>query len=215
MYKEILNKFVDKNIAILGFGREGKSTYKFLRRFFPDVKLTIVDKNINISSDSIFNDDKNVLFKLGDDYLSNLDDFDIIVKSSGISLNYIDNKNIIERVVSQYSLVLENCNYNIIGVTGTKGKSTTSSLLYKVFKDNGKKTLLLGNIGVPIFDYIDEIDEDTIVVLELSAYQLEYIKKAPKVSILLNLYEEHLDYFGSKDKYFNAKLNILNKQKQE
>ena len=215
MYKEILNKFVDKNIAILGFGREGKSTYKFLRRFFPDVKLTIVDKNINISSDSIFNDDKNVLFKLGDDYLSNLDDFDIIVKSSGISLNYIDNKNIIERVVSQYSLVLENCNYNIIGVTGTKGKSTTSSLLYKVFKDNGKKTLLLGNIGVPIFDYIDEIDEDTIVVLELSAYQLEYIKKAPKVSILLNLYEEHLDYFGSKDKYFNAKLNILNKQNED
>ena len=81
MYKEILDKFINKNIAILGFGREGKSTYKFLRRFFPDVKLTIVDKNINISSDSIFNDDKNVLFELGDNYLSNLDDFDIIVKS--------------------------------------------------------------------------------------------------------------------------------------
>ena len=215
MYKEILDNFINKNIAILGFGREGKSTYKFLRRFFPDVKLTIVDKNINISNDDIFLEDKNVLFKLGEDYLSNLDDFDIIVKSSGISLNHIDNKNIIERVVSQYSLVLENCNYNIVGVTGTKGKSTTSSLLYKVFKDNGKKTLLLGNIGVPIFDYIDEIDEDTIVVLELSAYQLEYIKKAPHISILLNLYEEHLDYFGSKDKYFNAKLNILNKQNED
>ena len=211
MWDRIIEKFKNKNIAILGFGREGISTYKFLRRYLNE-KITILDKNESIKENDIFNGDNNVSFVLGDSYMDSLDDYDIIVKSSGISLNHMDNASFIDKVVSQYSLLLEDTDLFVIGITGTKGKSTTSTLLYDVIKDQNPNTVLMGNIGIPFFDMVDQINKDTIIVSEFSAYQLELIKKAPHISILLNLYEEHLDYFGSKEKYFNSKLNILKKQ---
>ena len=214
MYDRIIEKFKNKNIAILGFGREGISTYKFLRKYLNE-KITIVDKNTSVKDNEIFNGDSNVYFDLGDNYLDNLNSYDIIVKSSGISLNHIDNSSFIDKVVSQYSLLLEDTDLFVIGITGTKGKSTTSTLLYEVIKDQNPNTILMGNIGIPFFDMVDQINKDTIIVSEFSAYQLELIKKAPHISILLNLYEEHLDYFGSKEKYFNSKLNILRKQNNE
>ena len=87
-----------------------------------------------------------------------------------------------------------------IGVTGTKGKSTTSSLIYKIIEDQKKDALLLGNIGIPVFDYIDTIKEDIILVLEMSSHQLEYMKLSPNIAILLNIYEEHLDHYESLEK---------------
>ena len=211
MWDKIIEKFKNKSIAILGFGREGLSTYKFLRKYL-DEKITILDKNESIKENPIFKGDKNTSFVLGNSYMDNLNDYDIIVKSSGISLNHIDNSSFIDKVVSQYSLLLEDTDLFVIGITGTKGKSTTSTLLYEVIKDQNENTILMGNIGIPFFDMLDKINKDTILVTELSAYQLELIKKAPHISILLNLYEEHLDYFESKEKYFNSKLNILKKQ---
>ena len=211
MWDKIIEKFKNKSIAILGFGREGLSTYKFLRKYL-DEKITILDKNESIKENPIFKEDSNVSFVLGNSYMDNLNDYDIIVKSSGISLNHMDNSSFIQKIVSQYSLLLEDTDLFVIGITGTKGKSTTSTLLYEVIKDQNDNTILMGNIGIPFFDMLDKINKDTILVTELSAYQLELIKKAPHISILLNLYEEHLDYFGSKEKYFNSKLNILKKQ---
>ena len=211
MWDKIIEKFKNKSIAILGFGREGLSTYKFLRKYL-DEKITILDKNESIKENPIFKEDSNVSFVLGNSYMDNLNDYDIIVKSSGISLNHMDNSSFIQKIVSQYSLLLEYTDLFVIGITGTKGKSTTSTLLYEVIKDQNDNTILMGNIGIPFFDMLDKINKDTILVTELSAYQLELIKKAPHISILLNLYEEHLDYFGSKEKYFNSKLNILKKQ---
>ena len=101
-----------------------------------------------------------------------------------------------------------------IGVTGTKGKSTTSSLIYKIIEDQKKDALLLGNIGIPVFDYIDTIKEDIILVLEMSSHQLEYMKLSPNIAILLNIYEEHLDHYSSLDKYIEAKCNIYRFQNE-
>lgn len=212
MLDKIIEKFKNKNIAILGFGREGRSTYKFIRANLKNEKITILDKNNIVKEDQIFKNDQNIEFILGDKYLDNLDNFDIIVKTPGISLHNIDTTKIIDKIVSQCSLLLEYTDFKTIAVTGTKGKSTTSTLIYEVIKAQNNNTYLMGNIGIPIFDSIDSFNKDSILVLELSAYQLEYIKKSPHISILLNLYQEHLDYFKTLDNYYNAKLNILRHQ---
>ncbi len=214
MLDKIIEKFKNKNIAILGFGREGRSTYKFLRSNLKDEKITILDKNNTKKDDEIFKIDQNIEFILGDNYLNNLDNFDIIVKTPGISLHNIDTTKIINKIVSQCSLLLECTDFKTIAVTGTKGKSTTSTLIYEVIKAQNDNVFLMGNIGIPIFDYIDNFNKDSILVLELSAYQLEYIKKSPHISILLNLYQEHLDYFKTLDNYYNSKLNILRNQNE-
>ncbi len=105
-------------------------------------------------------------------------------------------------------MFIQNFRNQIIGITGTKGKSTTSSLLFKILQDQGKEVVLLGNIGKPAFDYWDKITDHTFVVFELSAHQLEYTKFSPAYAILLNLFPEHLDYFRTENHYFDAKFNI-------
>ena len=208
---KILEKFANKKIAILGFGKEGISSYKFLTKHLNNLDITIIDKNEKIKDMDIFNN--NTKFNLGNDYLSNIEEFDIILKTPGIDVSSIPS--IKEKIVSQVSLLLECTNYNIIGITGTKGKSTTSSLIYKIIKDQNDSTFLLGNIGNPIFDYIDEFNDDSNLVVELSAHQLEYVTSSPHISILLNLFEEHLDFFHDKEKYYLAKLNIFKYKNEE
>ena len=203
---EIIDYIKDKEIAILGFGREGRSTYNFIRKYLKDKEITIIDMNEQISKD--FND-KYVKFVLGDDYLNCLDKYELIIKTPGISLKDID---INCNITSQLELTLEYYKDQIIGITGTKGKSTTSSLIYQILKDQGYDVYLLGNIGIPIFDYIDELNKDTILVIEMSALQLEYVKYSPKYGIILNLFEEHLDYFNNLDNYYKAKLNMFKYQ---
>ena len=103
-----------------------------------------------------------------------------------------------------------------IGVTGTKGKSTTSSMLYHVLSQcSGRKTFLVGNIGLPCFDYYDEIDHDSIVVFELSCHQLANLTVSPRIAVFLNLYEDHLDYYKTFDNYFRAKKNITVHQSEQ
>ena len=99
-----------------------------------------------------------------------------------------------------------------IGITGTKGKSTTSSLIYKVLKDQDVNAMLLGNIGIPVFDYIDTLQEDTTLVLEMSSHQLEFMHHSPNIAILLNIFAEHLDHYTGFEAYAQAKCNIYKYQ---
>ena len=202
----IINKLKDKKIAILGYGREGKSTYNFIRKYLPSKHLTIIDKN------NIIIDDKNVDLVTGDNYLDNLDIYDLIIKSPGISLKDIDYSKFVNKITSQLELLLEVDKENIIGITGTKGKSTTTSLMYEVLKAQRDNVYLLGNIGVPVLSEIDKYNKDTILVIEMSSHQLEFIKVSPHIGIILNLYEDHLDHDGSLDKYHHNKLNIFKYQ---
>ncbi len=96
-----------------------------------------------------------------------------------------------------------------IGVTGTKGKSTTSSLIYQILQDQAKKSILLGNIGIPVFDFIEELTKDTIIVLEMSSHQLEYMKTSPNIAILLNIFPDHLDHYNSLVEKIMQKQNVI------
>ena len=206
MLNYLVKEFENKKIAILGFGREGLSTYRFIRRFFPEMHLVIADKN------PVDLDDSNVSIFYGEDYLEPLKDGDLIMKAPGIP-TYNMPKWILPKLSCQTHLFLKHFGDKTVGVTGTKGKSTTSSLIYHILKSAGKKALLVGNIGYPVFDSLDDITPDSIIVYELSCHQLEHCPFSPKTAVLLNLHEEHLDHYGTLENYFNAKKNIFLHQK--
>lgn len=213
MITDLIQYFKDKKIIILGFGREGQSTYKLIRKYLKNQHLYIADlKEISQNTYDFLKEDNNVTFICGENYLENLNDYDIIMKSPGISFVGLDTTNFIHKIKSQLELLLEFFNIFTIGITGTKGKSTTSSLIYKILQDQNVKSIFLGNIGIPVFDYIDSIEKDTTVVLEMSSHQLEFMEQSPNISILLNLYEEHLDHYDSYEKYAEAKCNIYKYQ---
>lgn len=208
MINSILEELKDKNVAILGFGIEGKSTYNFIRRYL-DMHLTIIDKK-NILEE---NDLTNVSVIYGDNYLDNLEQYDLVIKGPGVITKDIDVSNI--NFTSQLELLLKYNGNNVIGITATKGKSTTCTLMYEVIKSCGVDTLLLGNIGNAIFDEIENIKKDTICVVEMAALQLEFVKHSPHIAAIINLYEDHLDHAGTIEHYHEDKLNIFKFQNEE
>lgn len=176
--------FDDKRILIWGFGREGQSTNHFLKRCSKPSKVDVFEG----TRDKI-----------------DEDDYDFIIKSPGIAMEEDHPK-----YTSQTEIFLTAHRDKVIGITGTKGKSTTSSMMFHVLSRclPDKKVILLGNIGEPCLDYFDEVDDNTIVVFEMSCHQLCHTKVSPHIAVFLNLYEEHLDYYNTFEKYFEAKKHI-------
>ncbi len=193
----------EKSVLILGFGKEGRSTYKFLTKNFPGCKTGIADQNTAIADEKI-----NAPLHLGKGYLKAINDYDLVIKSPGIKLNGI-RENAKEKITSQTDLFLRTFSRQTIGVTGTKGKSTTASLIYHLLENTGHKAILMGNIGLPAFDFLRQIRRNDWIVYELSAHQLEFVHASPHVAVLLNLFPEHLDYFKDFESYKGAKLNIF------
>ena len=204
MIESICRRLSGKRILIAGFGREGKSTLRFLQNYMPEAIVGIADKN-----ESAFQDLDKERYNLyfGDEYLKASSDYDVVIKTPGISVKDIDID--FSKITSQTDLFLEAFHGQVIGITGTKGKSTTSTLIYHLIKESGNDAILAGNIGIPILDCVNDINERTIIVYELSAHQLQFINKSPHVGILLNVFEEHLDHFGTFEKYKDAKINVL------
>ncbi len=184
----IIDKLNGKRILIWGYGREGQSTEQFLKRCCQPASVEIFE-----GKRDGFNED----------------DYDWIVKSPGIVYHEANLK-----YLSQTEIFLEEYRDHVIGITGTKGKSTTSSMLYTVLKEcSGKKVIILGNIGQPCLDYFEEVDDNTIVVFEMSCHQLAHTEVSPHIAIFLNFYEEHLDYYETVERYFRAKSNVARYQK--
>lgn len=204
MIDSICRRLSGKRILIAGFGREGKSTLRFLQQYMPDATVGIADKNETAFQD-IDKERYNLYF--GDEYLKASSDYDVVIKTPGISVKDIDID--FSKITSQTDLFLEAFYNQVIGITGTKGKSTTSTLIYHLIKESGIDVILAGNIGIPILDCVNDINERTIIVYELSAHQLQFINRSPHVGILLNVFEEHLDHFGTFEKYKDAKINVL------
>ena len=196
MFDLILNRLRGKRILILGFGREGRSSLAFLQKHLPEAVVAVADKN---AMEGVTHS--------GDQYLNVIYDYDIVIKTPGISLKDFDVKGV--EITSQTDLFLSQFHRQTIGISGTKGKSTTTSLIYHLLKEAGRDAILTGNIGIPCFNIMEQIHEDSIVVYELSAHQLEYVHNGPKVGVLLNVFEEHLDHFGTFERYKNAKFNLL------
>lgn len=213
-----ISQLKNKRIIILGFGREGLDTYSFLREQFPNKELFIADKrdflDFDLKIQKILKRDKNLTLFLGNDYLSSLGGEGVVIKTPGIVLSsiqkFINKKSLI---TSQTELFFDNCPAKIIGITGTKGKSTTSSLIYSLLKNDKVNAFLLGNIEKPSLSYLTKIKKTDWVVYELSCHQLQGLKKSPHISVFLNLYPEHLDYYKNMKEYFSAKANIFLFQK--
>ncbi len=187
-------------IAILGYGREGQSTHKLIKELLPEKEILIADDKSPLAGCT-----------LQDECLKNCT---LYIKTPGISMKKLQGLDR-EKITSQTDIFLQLYSNQTIGITGTKGKSTTSNLVYKILLDQGFDVLLAGNIGVPLLDIISNIKENTIIVAELSAHQLQFIHTSPKVSILLNLFEEHLDHFDSYEQYKESKYNIATKQTKQ
>ena len=143
----------------------------------------------------------------GTGYLEAIHEYDIVIKTPGISLKDFDTRGV--EITSQTDLFLSQFHRQTIGISGTKGKSTTTSLICHLLKSSGYDAILTGNIGIPCFDIMEQIREQSIVVYELSAHQLEYVHNSPRVGVLLNVFEEHLDHFGTFERYKHAKFNLL------
>lgn len=210
---KIIDFFKDKKIVIVGFGREGISAYKLIRKHYPKLPLTIADRSPLIHLED-FPEDKHLKIVAGEEYDQNLNQYEVILKSPGVNFNNLNYFIPKEKFVTQTELFLMAYGDNVIGVTGTKGKSTTASLIYHILSNSVGNTVLAGNIGTPFFDIIEQIDDDTTVVAELSAHQLEYTDHSPHIAILLNLYQEHLDHFNTFNNYQLAKLNITEHQQE-
>lgn len=209
MLERLREFFEGRKIVILGFGREGRSSYELIRKLLPEQKVVIADQR------AVEIDDEHVELVCGEGYLEELERYDVIMKSPGISLKDVEVAELEEKITSQLELLLEFFPGRTIGVTGTKGKSTTSSLVYEVLRGQGVKSLLLGNIGTPVFEHVDEIESDMTLVLEMSSHQLEFMRRSPQVALLLNIYPEHLDHYRSFEAYAQAKCNIFRYQSAE
>ena len=140
MIEKLLNYLENKRILILGFGKEGESTYKLLRKYFPEKNLFIADKNMNLLIEKIdLMEDPYLEVSLGENYLNGIEEYDLIIKAPGISFKGIDISSFENKITSQLELFLENISCHTVGITGTKGKSTTSTLMSEVFKANDKR----------------------------------------------------------------------------
>ena len=216
MINNLVQFLKNKKVLILGFGMEGYSTYTFIKRHLPNQEIFISDGNPTfIEKYPDVANDANAKILPESEYLKELEKYDIIMKTPGLSFKDIDISKFEDKIKSQLELFLEFVNVFTIGVTGTKGKSTTSSLIYSVLKNQCEDVHLLGNIGVPLFDEIDKLTEKSIVVMELSSHQLEFTEVSPNIAILLNVFEEHLDHYKSYEHYINAKLNVCKYQKEK
>ena len=205
---QIIEYIRNKKVLVLGMGREGKSTLAYIRKHLPEKHLTIADKN------GFDSDDENISVISGDDYLKSLGDFDIVFKSPGIA--FLDDVIYPEttEITCQTDMFLRFCKPAVVGITGSKGKTTTSTLIYEMLKAGGLNTCLIGNIGVPVFEKADE-DESLVAVIEMSSHQLEFTKASPYVAVLVNIYQEHLDHYKTGFRgYVEAKLNIAVHQKE-
>lgn len=214
----MLKKYRNKKILIAGFELEGRATFDFLKR--KGIKADIADKLDEREFYKRHPDIRTEKIKviLGDNYLDCVSKYDIIFRTPGLTplapeLQLATSKG--TSITSQIGLFMELCPAKTIGVTGTKGKGTTSSLVYEILRVSGKEVYLGGNIGVPAISLLEKLDKDSIVVLELSSFQLMDLDKSPNIAVVLNITQDHLDYHKDRDEYVEAKKSILKHQTEK
>lgn len=196
-------------IAVVGFGMEGLSTYKYFSAMGGN-DIVIHDQNPNLQ---VPEGAKTVI---GDNYLDNLAGYDVVIRTSGLPPAIILDKNpgIADKITTQLNIFLRVCpTLNLIGVTGTKGKGTTSTLIAKMLEASGRHVVLAGNIGVPMLDVLASIKVDSYVVLELSSFQLIDLREAsPRIAVCLMVTPEHLNWHSDIDEYAASKANLFSHQ---
>lgn len=196
-------------VAIIGFGIEGKSALSYWLEQGADV--TVCDQNPSLDIP------EGVKRQLGMDYLLNLDRFDVIVRTVGMHPRVILEKNpgVHAKITTNINEFLRVCpTKNVIGVTGTKGKGTTSTLIVKMLEAAGKQVFLGGNFGIPAFTFLPQLTEDSWVVLELSSFMLYDVKYSPHIAVCVMVVPEHLDWHDDVEDYIESKANLFRFQNQ-
>ncbi|MDR2063845.1 MAG: UDP-N-acetylmuramoyl-L-alanine--D-glutamate ligase [Candidatus Nomurabacteria bacterium] len=184
-------------IAILGFGVEGRCAFEYFSRRHPEAEIEVFDQ-ARVESNVV------KITTIRDFVGMDFSDFDLVIRSPSIRPDRIKARNL-SSMTAQF---FQKCPAKIIGVTGTKGKGTTCSLIKSILERAGKKVWLVGNIGVPALEVLDEIADNDIVVYELSSFQLWDLKKSPQVAVVVHIELDHQDVHKSFDEYLAAKSNI-------
>src|SRR3990167_4144742 len=206
-----------KNIAIFGFGKEGISAANYFGRM---ANLSIIDDK---SQDKIPKENfkklktKNARFYFGANFPKD-EKFDMLVRSPGFRPNHPKITHYTRQgfsLTSPTNIFFEKCPAPIIGITGTKGKGTTSSLIHEFLKTQSANVFLAGNIGDPMLEILPEIKKDHIVVLELSSFQLMDLKTSPHVAVILMITSEHLNWHIDQNEYVKSKESIVSHQTQK
>ncbi len=196
-------------IAILGAGVEGIAAAEYLLRNGYE-NVTVFDSKNHIEGVLPAGVNVNLGFNFLESPDSPIYDYDVLFRSPGIHTSRLNKaRGTGIKVTSTTQFFFENCPGLIVGVTGTKGKGTTSSLIYEILKADGRNVYLGGNIGESPLKFLDELSSDSIVVLELSSFQLQDLTLSPQAAVVLMTTSEHLDYHADNEEYWEAKKPIL------
>ncbi len=212
----LISELKDKKILILGMGKEGVDVLRFLKRNSIFKSLGVADA---LPFEKIKEETKKEIEEVdtekyfGKKYLSKIDNYNVLIKSPGVPLSLIPKKEN-QIITSSSDIFIANCKKKIIGITGTKGKSTTSVILNNAINLSGTSSCLLGNVGVPPLSYLYKKNCE-IFVYELSSFQLETVKKSPHIAVFLNVFPDHLDKHKNFEEYIKAKERITIFQKKE
>lgn len=188
-------------VAVLGYGIEGQSAARYWSGKGHDVTICDGDPKLKVPAD--------YRSRLGSNYLTGLDGFDMVVRSQSVNPASFKTVSPITSVTDEF---LKQCKAPVIGVTGTKGKGTTASLITEILRASGKTVHLGGNIGISPLDFLDEAQDHHLVVLEMSSFQLVGISRSPQVAVMLMISPDHMDWHSDMAEYGAAKANIFKYQ---
>lgn len=208
----------NKRVAVLGIGISNTPLIEYLAEMGVDITAFDRAEEENLKDRLKKFEGTNVKFSLGKDYLKNLKGFDLIFKTPVIRPDIPELLREKERgavITSEMEVFFELCPAEIFAVTGSDGKTTTTTLIYNMLKKQGYNCWLGGNIGTPLLSKIDEIQPSDKVVVELSSFQLQTMKQSPNVAVITNLSPNHLDIHKSMEEYVEAKKNIFKYQDSE
>ncbi|NLZ49534.1 MAG: UDP-N-acetylmuramoyl-L-alanine--D-glutamate ligase [Clostridiales bacterium] len=217
-FKEFKAFIKNKKTAVVGIGVSNIPLINFLIEL--GAKVTAFDKKSLEDLGDVGRDfiNKGVELSLGENYLDSLKGFDVVFKTPSMRID----SPALQRakaegayITSEMEEFMRYCPAKIYAVTGSDGKTTTTSIIYNLLKEQGFKTWVGGNIGTPLFSKIEEITPQDRVVLELSSFQLMTINVSPEVAVITNITPNHLDMHKDMEEYIDAKRNIFRYQGQE
>lgn len=218
---ELKENIKGKRVTVIGGARSGLAVAKLLKKlgadvFISDVKKPEQIKYVKFTLNDL--DEMGIKYEFGG-HSDKVFDCDFMVISPGVPSNSEVVQKALERgikVLSEIEVASWFCKAPIVAITGTNGKTTTTSLIGHIFKTAGIKTIVAGNIGNPFSDYVLDADEKSVVVLEVSSFQIDHIESfRPKVSVLLNITPDHLDRYSSFADYIASKFRIFKNQKSD
>ncbi len=206
-------KLKNKNIVVIGLGRSGFEVSKFLKKEGAIVTASDASENVEKKKELL---ELGVNLELGAHSLKTIDKSDLIVLSPGVPLNvpvleYARKKNI--EIISEIELAYRFIMTPIIAITGSNGKTTVTMLIKEMLLKSGFKASVCGNIGLPLVTFAQDEQKNDFLVVEVSSFQLDTIKHfKPKIAVLLNITEDHIDRYNSFEDYSSSKFKIFENQ---